>query len=46
MANNDLVKLDSTNKNISRQITVLQLANEIGEISRPSNPGEKYTFKP
>ena len=45
MANNDLVKLDSTNKNISRQITVLQLAAEIGEIARPSQQGS-YTFDP
>ena len=47
MSYNALGKLDSTNKNISRQITVLQLANEIGEIARPSQTnkkGEEYTF--
>lgn len=42
MANNSLLKLDSTNKNISRQITVLQLVNEIDGIAR----SDKYTFKP
>jgi len=31
---NELGKLDSTNKNISRQITVLQIQIEIGEIRR------------
>lgn len=47
MSYNALGKLDSTNKNISRQITVLQLANEIGEIARPTQTnkkGEDYTF--
>lgn len=38
-----LAKLDSTNKNISRQITVLQLANEIGEIGRPEKTGTRGT---
>jgi len=38
MAQNDLNKLDSTNKNISRQITVLQLTMDIGEIQRQSGP--------
>lgn len=46
MAQNDLLKLDSTNKNISRQITVLQLAVDIGEISRTGStqPGNTHTF--
>ena len=46
IANNEFAKLDSTNKNISRQITVVQLAAEIGEIGRPVSLGEpqKYTF--
>jgi len=40
-----LGKLESTNKNISRQITVLQLANEIGEIARAGNTEKDgYTF--
>lgn len=33
----ELGKLDSTNKNISRQITVLQTQIEIGEIQRTTN---------
>lgn len=33
-----LDKLDSTNKNISRQITVLQLQMDIGEMQRKSQP--------
>lgn len=45
---NELSKLDSTNKNISRQITVLQIQIEIGEIRRASNSGSgennNYTF--
>ncbi len=43
MAYNDLAKLDSTNKNISRQITVLQLSAEIGEIQRSAQPSQ-HTF--
>lgn len=42
-----LDKLDSTNKNISRQITVLQLQMDIGELKRGINPrsGQNpYTF--
>ena len=50
---NEFNKLDSTNKNISRQITVLQTQIEIGEICRGTNTddtddadeGNKYTFK-
>jgi len=44
---NELGKLDSTNKNISRQITVLQTQIEIGEIQRSAQPGNqnnKFTF--
>lgn len=48
---NELSKLDSTNKNISRQITVLQIQIEIGEIRRTgetgvphSDDGNNYTF--
>lgn len=47
---NELTKLDSTNKNISRQITVLQTQIEIGEIRRSatnSNNADNdnsYTF--
>lgn len=45
---NELSKLDSTNKNISRQITVLQIQIEIGEIRRAANSGSgennNYTF--
>ena len=51
---NELGKLDSTNKNISRQITVLQIQIEIGEIRRTSkvndnsnnnnNNNTPYTF--
>ena len=47
---NELSKLDGTNKNISRQITVLQIQIEIGEIRRAAtgnSDGErqgKYTF--
>jgi len=47
MAYTALSKLDSTNKNISRQITVLQLATEIGEIARPSHinsQGSNFSF--
>ena len=36
---NEFNKLDSTNKNISRQITVLQTQIEIGEIRRSANSG-------
>ena len=36
---NELSKLDSTNKNISRQITVLQIQIEIGEIRRTAQAG-------
>lgn len=36
---NELGKLDSTNKNISRQITVLQTQIEIGEIHRTATAG-------
>ena len=36
---NELSKLDSTNKNISRQITVLQIQIEIGEIRRAADAG-------
>jgi hypothetical protein len=38
-----LAKLDSTNKNISRQITVLQLQQGIGEIQRQSQ-NNPHTF--
>ena len=41
---NELAKLDSTNKNISRQITVLQTQIEIGEIHRAAQAGNPYTF--
>jgi hypothetical protein len=51
---NELAKLDSTNKNISRQITVLQIQIEIGEIRRAAqaaghsnvddNTNNNYTF--
>lgn len=45
---NELNKLDSTNKNISRQITVLQTQIEIGEIHRAAKTGgngnSDYTF--
>lgn len=49
---NELAKLDSTNKNISRQITVLQIQIEIGEIRRDAqtparsgaDDGNNYTF--
>lgn len=44
---NEFNKLDSTNKNISRQITVLQTQIEIGEIHRAAKAGDggdKYTF--
>jgi len=44
---NELDKLDSTNKNISRQITVLQTQIEIGEIRRAAQNGNSennYTF--
>lgn len=37
-ANNTLAQLDSSNKNISRQITVIQTQIEIGEIQRTSAP--------
>lgn len=37
---NELAKLDSTNKNISRQITVLQTQIEIGEIRRAGQTGQ------
>lgn len=47
---NELGKLDSTNKNISRQITVLQIQIEIGEIRRSatdrSKEENKYSFDP
>lgn len=36
---NELSKLDGTNKNISRQITVLQIQIEIGEIRRTGETG-------
>ena len=39
---NELTKLDSTNKNISRQITVLQIQIEIGEITRAAQTGNPY----
>jgi hypothetical protein len=39
-----LDKLDSTNKNISRQITVLQSQMEIGEIQRKSSQENPHTF--
>ncbi len=44
---NELGKLDSTNKNISRQITVLQTQIEIGEIQRSaqSDKPNKFTFE-
>jgi hypothetical protein len=42
---NELAKLDSTNKNISRQITVLQIQIEIGEIKRQAQEGNPHTFK-
>ena len=38
---NNVSMLDSANKNISRQITVLQLQMGIGEIGRGPNP---HTF--
>ena len=41
---NELTKLDSTNKNISRQITVLQTQIEIGEIRRAAEAGNPHTF--
>ena len=41
---NELTKLDSTNKNISRQITVLQIQIEIGEITRAAQTGNPYTM--
>lgn len=50
---NELSKLDGTNKNISRQITVLQIQIEIGEIRRAGETGishpaddndKNYTF--
>ena len=52
VAQNEFNKLDSTNKNISRQITVLQTQIEIGEISRAAEVdgttktggSDKYTF--
>jgi len=42
---NTLDKLDSTNKNISRQITVVQIQIDIGEIQRRSSEGNNYTFE-
>lgn len=44
IANLTLEKLDSTNKNVSRQITVLQHQLELGEIQRQA-PGNPHTFK-
>ena len=41
---NELAKLDGTNKNISRQITVLQIQIEIGEIKRQAQEGNPHTF--
>jgi len=41
---NTLDKLDSTNKNISRQITVLQIQIDVGEIQRKENQSKKYTI--
>ncbi len=44
---NEFNKLDSTNKNISRQITVLQTQIEIGEIRRSAQAGNSnndYSF--
>lgn len=42
---NTLDKLDSTNKNISRQITVLQIQIDIGEIQRRSIENKNYTIE-
>lgn len=47
VAQNEFNKLDSTNKNISRQITVLQTQIEIGEIRRSAQTDtnkNKFTF--
>lgn len=45
VAQNELTKLDSINKNISRQITVLQTQIEIGEIQRQAQEGNPHTFE-
>jgi len=42
---NALDKLDSTNKNISRQITVLQIQVDVGEIQRRSSSSNKFNIE-